>query len=265
MEYKNNNFELIRNEMGLTNREFSALLGIHEQVYSRMKKGVYPIGEKMTARLMNALPGISIDWLLHNKGDRERSQTTINQNNTAINSNGKYIGQFTDEVIYKDEDGNNIFYEISPGRYLMKTKLITEKAKAGYLLGYDNQEFIEELPSHTITVTEFHRGQYLSFEVFGDSMDNGKRGSLGHGDIVTARNIDRIYWRSKLHTHTWDFFVFVTRSEGILIKQIAKHDVEHGKVILGSLNEDKDRYPDIEISLDDVEQIFNVVDIHMKL
>ncbi len=265
MDYPNNNLEIIRTELGMTNRDFAKFLDVPEQVYSRLKKGTYPLGEKTKAKLLKALPDISFEWLIYNEGDRERKTNIINQENTVVNTNGKYIGQFSDEVKYADEDGNNIFYEISPGRYLMKTKLVTEKAKAGYLLGYDNQEFIDELPSHTITVTEFHKGMYLSFEVFGDSMDNGKRGSLGHGDIVTGRNIERIYWRSKLHTHAWDFFVFVTRTEGILIKQIAKHDVENGNIILRSLNEDKSRYPDIEVSLDDVQAIFNVVEISIKL
>lgn len=266
MEYPNNNFEVVRLEMNMTNREFASLLDVAEQTYSRLKKGTYPLGQVTRMKIEKALPNINFDWLVYNKGEKEKKQNIINQSNTTVNTNAKYIGHFSEEVKYKDDDGNNIFFEISPGRYLMKTRLVTEQAKAGYLMGYDNQEAYEEdLPFHTITVTEFHKGIYKSFEVFGDSMDNGKRRSIGHGDIVTGRFIDRTFWRSKLHTHAWDFWVLVTNTEGIIVKQISKHDVEKGILTLHSLNEDKDRYPDFEVSLDDIREIYNVVDISIKL
>ncbi|MGJ1417623.1 LexA family transcriptional regulator [Sphingobacterium multivorum] len=265
MEYPNNNFEVIRKEMGLTNRDFAAFLDIPEQTYSRVKRGVYPLGMKMKKRFEEALPEVNLDWLIFNKGEREKPKEVIDQNKVVISSNAKYIGQFSDDIKYEDEDGNNIFFELSPGRYLMKTRLVTEKAKAGYLLGYDNQDYVEELPFHTITVNEFHKGHYMSFEVHGDSMDNGMRKSIGHGDIVTGRRIDKIYWKSKLHTHAWDFFIFVTNTEGIILKQVIKHDVENGILTLHSLNEDKKLYPDFDIHLDDVREIYNIVDISIKL
>ncbi|WGQ15620.1 LexA family transcriptional regulator [Sphingobacterium faecium] len=265
MEYPNNNFEVIRKELGLTNRDFAAFLNIPEQTYSRVKRGIYPLGTITKRKFEEALPEINIKWLLFNEGDRDKPREVIDQNKILQNTNAKYIGQFSRDIKFMDDDGNNIFFEVSPGRYLMKTRLVTEKAKAGYLLGYDNQEYLEELPFHTINVTEFHKGHYVSFEVCGDSMDNGKRKSLGSGDIVTGRLIDRIYWQSKLHTHAWDYFIFVTKTDGILIKQVIKHDVENGILTLHSLNEDKKKYPDFEIHLDDVREIFNVVDITVKL
>lgn len=265
MEYLNNNFEIVRKELELTNRDFAKLLDVAEQTYTRLKKGVYPLGEQTKAKIEKALPNINFEWLIYNTGEKEKKHNIINQSNTSTNSNAKYIGHFSDEVKYKDDDGNNIFFEISPGRYLMKTRLITEQAKAGYLMGYDNQDNCRELPFHTITVTEFHKGEYVSFEVYGDSMDNGKRKSIGHGDIVTGRFIDKIYWRSKLHTHTWDYWVLVTHTEGIVVKQIKKQDIEKGILTLSSLNDNKDLYPDFDVSLDDVREIYNVVDVSIKL
>lgn len=133
------------------------------------------------------------------------------------------------------------------------------------MIGYNNKEYLNELPSNTITVNEFHKGQYVSFEVHGDSMDNGKRKSIGHGDIVTGRLVESIYWKSKLRTHTWDYFIFVTDTEGIIIKQVTKHDVEKGILTLHALNENKLLFPDFDIHLSDVKEIYNVVDISIKL
>lgn len=260
MDYSNNNFETLRQELRITNRDFAKRLDVHEQVYSRLKKGTYPMGSTMKYKVQNAFPDINLDWILFNKGDKQKAINNIGSEDTTLNQNNRYLGQFSDDVIFTTDDGNNIFYEISPGRYLMKTKLVTEKAKAGYAIGYDNQEYVEELPSHMIVVTEFHKGKYRSFEVFGDSMDNGEKKSLSHGEIVTGRSVNREYWKSKLHTHSWEFWIIVTKRDGVVIKQISKHDVENGIITLHSLNKDKTKYPDFDIHLDDVEEIYNVVD-----
>jgi DNA-binding XRE family transcriptional regulator len=260
--YLNNNFEVLRLEMKVTNREFAALLGVREQVYSRIKKGEYPIGLTMKTRIENAFPQVNYDWLVHNNGDREKRGSAVSMANVV---NGKSIGYFSDEVKFMDENKNNIFFEVSPGRYLMQTKLVTEKAKAGYLSGFADAEYMDELPAHFITVNEFHRGIYRSFEVSGDSMTDGTDASVLDGDIVTGRLIKRELWQSKFHTHKYRYWVIVHRYEGVIIKEIIHHDVEKGILTLHSLNTDKVRYPDFTITLDDVDQIFNVVDISRSL
>lgn len=268
--YLNNNFEVLRLEMKVTNREFAAILGVREQVYSRIKKGEYPIGLTMKTRIENAFPQVNYDWLLYNRGNRgnrEKRESFVQSDAVSMVSvgNGKSIGYFSDEVKFMDENKNNIFFEVSPGRYLMQTKLVTEKAKAGYLSGFSDSEYMDELPAHFITVNEFHRGVYRSFEVSGDSMTDGTDASVLDGDIVTGRLIKRELWLSKFHTHKYRYWVIVHRYEGVIIKEISHHDVEKGILTLHSLNADKVKYPDFTITLDDVDQIFNVVDISRSL
>ncbi|WP_293947273.1 MULTISPECIES: helix-turn-helix domain-containing protein [unclassified Sphingobacterium] len=264
--YQANNFEVLRLEMGITNREFAAILGVREQVYSRIKKGEYPIGLTMKTRIQNAFPQVQYDWLLYGKGERNELGASHSDTISMINvGNGKSIGYFSNDVKFIDENKNNIFFEVSPGRYLMQTKLVTEKAKAGYLSGFSDAEYMDDLPAHFITVNEFHKGAYRSFEVSGDSMTDGTDASVLDGDIVTGRLIKRELWQSKFHTHKYRYWVIVHRYEGVIIKEIAYHDVTNGILTLRSLNLDKATYPDFEVSLDDVDQIFNVVDISRSL
>ncbi len=174
----------------------------------------------------------------------------------TIKSNARDIGN---PEIY-DEDGDQKFTEISPGRYRMGTELVPVYAQAGYLTGYADKEFIEELPKHYITVDKYVRGKYRSFEISGHSMDNGDvKEAMPDGTIATGREVKRELWKSKLHNYQWPNWIFVHRTEGIVAKQIAHQDLETGQLILRSLNPDKDKYPDIQVFMDEIEQIYNVI------
>jgi transcriptional regulator with XRE-family HTH domain len=178
--------------------------------------------------------------------------TTIKQ----IHQNAKDLG---DPTIY-DEEGNTKFTEISPGRYRMGVELVPEYARAGYLAGYADQEYISELPLHYITVDRYVRGKYRAFEISGDSMDNGDiREALPHGTIATGREVKRELWDSKFHNHQWPNWIFIHKTEGIIAKQISSQDVIKGTLTLKSLNPDKDTYPDFTVNIDDLIQIYNVV------
>lgn len=172
-----------------------------------------------------------------------------------IASNAREIGELTDY----DPLNDTKFIEIRPGWYKMRIPVVPEYARAGYLAGYSDKEYIDTLPMHETIVSKYHRGRYMAFEVVGDSMDDDSKRSIPHGSIVTAREIRRELWLSKFHTHRYPFYVIVHKEDGILIKEIVKHDVANGVITLRSLNPDKIEYPDLVVHLDDVEQILNVV------
>lgn len=201
----------------------------------------------------------TVNNILSKFNTSEQEVFGINNNSNVIkriNQNAKDIGN-TD--IY-EEDGDNKFTEISPGRYRMGVDLVPVYAQAGYLTGYADKEYIEELPKHYITVDRFVRGKYVAFEISGESMDNGDiKEAMPHGTIATGREVKHELWNSKLHNHEWPNWIIVHRYEGIVAKQIAKQCLETGTLTLRSLNPNKDRYPDFEVKLDDCVQIFNVV------
>ncbi|MBB5643791.1 helix-turn-helix transcriptional regulator [Pedobacter cryoconitis] len=174
--------------------------------------------------------------------------------------NAKTIGN----LAYPIEQGETPFINLSDGQYLMIMPLVSEYAYAGYLSGFTDPIYIEELPKHSIIVQKQHKGNYRAFEIVGDSMDDNTKESIPDGSIATGREIVQDYWRSKFHTHRYKDYVIVTRNDGIVIKRIIDHDVEKGIITCHSLNPDKAIYTDFKIKLKEVQQIFNIVNVSIS-
>jgi len=143
---------------------------------------------------------------------------------------------------------------------VMNVPLVTQYAYAGYMNGFNDPTYIEELPKIPFLVEKEHKGEYICFEVKGDSMDDGTHDSYLERDILLCRNVRKDFWKSKLHINKWDF-VIVHKDNGICVKRIIKHDVEKGIITCHSLN---DYYEDFDMDLRDVTKIFNIVDIQRK-
>lgn len=88
-------------------------------------------------------------------------------------------------------------------------------------------------------------------------MDDGSRDSICDKDIVLAREIQRHLWLNKLHIRDW-YFVIVHRTDGVSIKQITEHDVEHGIITCHSLN---NMFHDYQVRLDEVAELYNVIKV----
>lgn len=154
----------------------------------------------------------------------------------------------------------NEYVVVEEGNYRLKVKKVDQKAFAGYLAGWADPQYIESLPFTIVTVKEFHSGEYRSFEVSGDSMDYDGKRAIEDGDHVIGRRIEQDLWSSKLHIKQWREWVIV-HDEGIVVKHIVKHDVENGIITCRSYNEDKIAYPDFDLHLDDVYELYNVVKV----
>lgn len=134
--------------------------------------------------------------------------------------------------------------------------LVNQFAYAGYLDGYTDTTYMEQLPKIPFIVDKEGHGNYIAFEVKGDSMNNGTEESYLEGDRLYCREIQPHLWvSSKLHLRKWDFVIVHT--DGIIVKRIIDHDVENHTITIHSLN---DMYPDRVIDLCDVKQIFNVIE-----
>lgn len=246
-----NIIKFLKNEKGLSGAFIAKELGVSPQFISNINNGK-PFGLEVAKKISDHF-SLPIEFVLNGEeGSQAQSETPIK----IIHQNARDLG---DVMIYED-DGSNKFIEISPGRYRMGVDLVPVHAQAGYLMGYADKEYVQELPKHYITVDKFVKGEYMAFEISGDSMDNGDiREAMPSGTIATGRKVKRELWTSKFHTHEWPNWIIVHRYEGIVAKQIAKQCLETGTLTLRSLNPDKKRYPDFEVKLDDCVQIFNVV------
>lgn len=222
--------ELIDNK-GITPYAVSNETGISQSTLSRILNNSSKKTNIENTKLLAKYFGVSKDWLLTGKGEKIESK----KNSNAIQVD---------------------FSEMS----IMFVPLVGQYAYAGFLNGFADEEYIDQLPKIPFADGVEHKGKYLCFEVKGDSMDNDTADSYLEGDILLCRNVEKDYWKSKLHINKWDF-VIVHETEGVLVKRIIKHDVETGNITIHSLN---DFYEDIVLNLKDVHLLFNVVDVRRK-
>jgi hypothetical protein len=98
------------------------------------------------------------------------------------------------------------------------------KAAAGYLAGYADPEFVDEL--NTFTLPMLAGGNYRAFEIIGDSMLPTPSGSVIVGEKVD--NVEDI----KNNTAC----IVVSRHEGIVYKRVQKNGRNKSKLTLASDN-----------------------------
>lgn len=204
-----------------------------------------------------SLTEVGINKILNGK-TKKPHKNTIDTLINYINNNKKLSNSYVkeDEVAYQTEVIKVDFTELN----VMFVPLVNQYAQAGYLNGFGDEEYIEELPKIPFANDRENKGEYICFEVKGDSMDDGTYESRLEGDILLCRNVRQDFWKSKLHIKKWDF-VIVHKEKGILVKRIKEHDVEKGVLTLHSLNE---YYEDFQVHLKDVAKIFNIVDARRK-
>lgn len=103
--------------------------------------------------------------------------------------------------------------------------LVTQKASAGYLAGYQDAEYIQDLPKISFPFLT-QRGTYRAFEITGDSML-----PVLPGSIVLAEYVDNL---KKIKSG--ECCVVLTRDEGITYKRVYSFLEESEKLLLVSDN-----------------------------
>lgn len=98
------------------------------------------------------------------------------------------------------------------------------KAAAGYLAGYGDPEFIDEL--NTFTLPMLSGGDYRAFEIVGDSMMPTPSGSVIVGERV--QDIDEV--------KTNNTYIIVSKTDGIVYKRILKNTRQKNKYTFVSDN-----------------------------
>jgi len=203
------------------------------------------------------LTEVGINKILNGTSQNPR-KSTLKMLEEYITSYGK--GNIANQGSITTNTQINSANQIDIDLNVMLVPLVNQYAYGGYLNGFNDPTYIEELPKIPFLVEKEHKGEYICFEVKGDSMDDGSHESYLERDILLCRNVRKDFWKSKLHINKWDF-VIVHKDNGICVKRIIKHDVEKGIITCHSLN---DYYEDFDMDLRDVTKIFNIVDIQRK-
>lgn len=219
---------------GVSKRGFAASIGKSNSYVNNI---VSSISTDVISVIKENYPELNIDWLITGEGEMllEHPEEKIESN---LNDEAKLITNPNIKMI----------------------PLVSQYAQAGYLSGFADAEYMETLPRIPVFVDHEPHGNYMAFEVLGDSMDDDSKRSLAPHDILICREVNRDYWRYKLHIKQW-YFVIVHKTKGILVKKIIEHDVDHAIITLHSLNR---TYTDFQLSLNDVAQIFNVVQVQRR-
>ncbi|GAA4335717.1 LexA family transcriptional regulator [Flaviaesturariibacter amylovorans] len=151
-----------------------------------------------------------------------------------------------DELLRKDLSESKGTYisrrraqKLSAGR--ADIAFVPVKAAAGYLAGYSDPEFIDEL--NTFTLPMLAGGDYRAFEIVGDSMMPTPTGSVIVGEKVES--LDDV--------KTNQTYIVVSKTEGIVYKRMAKNNRSKNKYTLIS---DNPAYQPYTVSAEDIVEVW---------
>ncbi len=123
------------------------------------------------------------------------------------------------------------------------------KAAAGYLAGYADPEFLDEL--NTFTLPMLAPGDYRAFEIIGDSMLPTPSGS-----VIVGEKVDSI--RDVKNSNT---YIVVSNSDGVVYKRIITNDDNKEKLTLLS---DNPLYEPYQVNSQDIVEVWKAVYIIHK-
>lgn len=161
-----------------------------------------------------------------------------------------------DELLLKDLSNQS-------GNYLAKRRqmkmmsadrnvihFVPVKAAAGYLAGYADSEFIDEL--NTFTLPMLSGGHYRAFEIIGDSMLPTPSGSI----IVGEKTASLEDIKNNMA------YIVVSRNEGIVYKRIVQNAKTKSKFTLVS---DNPQYQPYQINAADIIELWQAQTVISKV
>jgi transcriptional regulator with XRE-family HTH domain len=115
------------------------------------------------------------------------------------------------------------------------------KAAAGYLAGFADPEFVDEL--NTFTLPMLTGGDYRAFEIVGDSMMPTPSGSVIVGEKI--ENLEEL--------KTSNTYIVVSKTEGIVYKRVMKNSRQKNKFTFVS---DNPAYQPYTVSAEDIVEVW---------
>ena len=222
------NIASLRKSLRLRQKDFGEKIGIKQAYLSEIESGKKPLTEELYNNIIEVF------------GMDKVSEHFISTNDSDIIANKN-----TNEAVPLNQN------------FIINVPLVNQYAQAGYICGFQDAAYIATLPTIPFIIDHEAKGNYVAFEVRGDSMNDGTEESYLEGDRLLCREIAPYLWaESKLHIRKLDFVI--VHEGGILLKRIIHHNVENHTITIHSLN---DMYPDRVIDLAEVKQIFNVIEL----
>jgi transcriptional regulator with XRE-family HTH domain len=206
------NLKYLRKLRGLTQEEFANKLGIKRSLIGAYEE------ERADPRLdvleiVSEMYKLSLDELFLKD---------------LSNESGSYLMKRRRQKMMMSEERNVIHF-------------VPVKAAAGYLAGYADAEFIDEL--NTFTLPMLSGGNYRAFEIIGDSMLPTPSGSIIVGE--KTESLDDAKNNAA--------YIVVSRNEGIVYKRLVKNNKLKNKYTLVS---DNPSYQPYQINAEDIMELW---------
>jgi transcriptional regulator with XRE-family HTH domain len=210
------NIKFLRKTKPYTQEELAVRLGVKRTMISAYEDGRSE-PKLQTLQKLGEIFELSIDDLLHRD----------------LETQGKKSIRFSEPRILtvtldKDEE------ETIP--------LVGQKASAGYLNGYADPEYMEQLPQFNLPNLP-RNASYRAFEITGDSML-----PLLPGTVIIGSYVEQL-----THIQSGKTYILVTASEGVVYKRVHNYLSENGKLFLASDNE---QYKPYEVQAEDVMEVW---------
>src|SRR6476646_10056971 len=162
-----------------------------------------------------------------------------------------------DELFLKDLSDNSVTNYLNKRRQLKMMnadrniiQFVPVKAAAGYLAGYADSEFIDEL--NTFTLPMLAGGNYRAFEIVGDSMM-----PIPSGSIIVGEKVENLE-----DAKTNMAYIVVSKNEGIVYKRIVKSNRSKEKITLVS---DNPAYQPYQVNAEDIVEMWQANTVINKI
>ena len=216
MSFLASNLRVLRKKSGITQNQLAEGLGVQRTMISAYEDGRSE--PRLSAiQTMSELFDVSIDelmaWDITSKGRQFLQREKI-------------------KIVTVTVDQNNE----------ERISMVGKKASAGYLNGYADPEYMENLPNFRLPNLAGNQ-TYRAFEISGDSML-----PLMPGTIIVGAYIE-----STVEVKNGRTYVLVTKNDGIVYKRVFNYIEERGKLFVVS---DNDSYKPYDISIQEVVEIW---------
>lgn len=263
------NLSFLRKKKGLTQAEVATALGLKRNTFSNYET-THSEPDLNTLEKIASFFDISMDELIsldlskgalvELKGENDEKNDGRDKKNGGTGSNVTSLVRQNQPPVDDDLPVSVVGSTLYPYRRFQAPKIITidsqgeeniiyvpVKARAGYMLGYGDPQFIQSLSAYRLP--GYTNGTYRIFEVEGHSMFP----TLQDADRVIAR------WADISEVRDDRVYVLVTRTQGVLIKRLINRHHE-GKIIVKSDNNHAGEFPTIVMEVDEVAEIWYVVE-----
>lgn len=215
-----------RKKRGLTQEELANKIGLTRSIVGAYEEGR---AEPKLSTLQNLahLFDVTVDALLDSDLSRSKGELSGVQD-------ARGVGLRILPVITNQENKELI-------------TIVPKKAAAGYLTGYSDPDFIEELPRFALPLTELSQNRtYRLFQIMGDSMN----------PIASDSYIICEYLQDWLEIKDNKSYVILTKDDGIVYKRLFNKIEKTNEVLLKSDNPEFHSY---SLSLDAILEIWKAV------